>query len=145
MNIHFDDRLSQIAWCYLASLPQHQEQFDQFLLRHFRGGWHTVRPDIKSDPENPERPDWAHQTGAIVQLHIAADTYWRNFYWVENDGFFDDPEARIPATREFNWAICSYPVSPYGQIESPSNFTHIINGGWVNHGTHEEPSWSSHT
>jgi hypothetical protein len=138
MNIEFADRLSQVAWCYLSSHPDHAESFQDFILTKFTGGWHTVAPDVSPDPDHPDRPDWSHQRGAIITLKIAANTHGDAFYWSPDEG-------EIPCTREFRWGIFAHPVDRYGLLDPAAQAKRIINGGFINHGSHAEPRWSSHT
>jgi hypothetical protein len=150
MNIVFDDKLSATCWHNLMGDPGHRDHLLRWITPFLWGAWSRSNPGdipIRDPAETPPRPDWRGTTGHLSVLHI---------HTCSNDCYVDvDSETGLESfptwfTGEFSWGVYSYPVDDYGCLpprdQQPRDRAHlIIHGGLINHGSHTEPSWSSHT
>ena len=142
MNIHFVDKLTSHIWSNMISQPQHAEEMSNWLLRFMQGGWQNVRdgdfeviPPRHPDPNlSWAKPNYAKQGGTLQTLQIVVDHFSMAY----------DEECGA-MTTEFNWAVISQPVDKHGEPDPAKPTERLINGGFINHGTWEEPRWSSHT
>jgi hypothetical protein len=146
----------------------------QFILSKFSGGWCDQPNDFPVPPvvdyTSPEVRDPAHRFSQLSQdrladktMRVHAHELWRHqggrmatliigvatgdIYWAAGD----------PHAWEFSWQIVAAPVNEYGEPDpkrvpapKPERWVSgvgevVMNGGLVNHGTHEEPDWHSHT
>lgn len=134
MNVQFSNKLSQMAFCHAMSNPKHQPQLQSWLLQFFQGGWRTLAGDIPRAENN--RPHFTGWEGHLVRLTINA----RN----TDTQIVDD----LPITKEFDWSVELVPIDKYGEANGDAPFSRanfVMSGGLVNHGTWEDPEWSSHT
>lgn len=159
MNIIFADKLTNDCFLHLMQYPQHQD-LDHGLLplviwKLTSGGWGQLRDEdygahiIDSiptedniEPETtyrPARPSWSKQRGRVARIRIQVETGFGAL----------SMHNGLPIAEEFNWVVESAEVDKYGCV--PEGVVGVpvwrreMNGGFVNHGTFEEPSWSSHT
>jgi hypothetical protein len=108
---------------------------DNWLLRFMHGGWCDRDTDHPQDLTTREL--WKNQRGAMGVLVLSVF-----------ESSIDRDTGDLIA-GEFNWAVYAVPVDSYGQVDNlgsrltPDN--RLIVGGLVNHGSDEDPSWSSHT
>lgn len=133
MNVQFSNKLSQMAFCHAMSNPAHFPQLQSWLMRFFQGGWRTLAGNIPITAQG--NPDFQNWTGHSVRLTIHAST--------NNTKIVDD----LPVTNEFDWRVDLIEIDRYGE-DGPTTFDRenlIMNGGLINHGTWEDPDWSSHT
>jgi hypothetical protein len=156
MNIKFANKLAHDCWHAMCQDENHHQALLDWAARFLAGSW-AGDPSIEHIPQAPDRdpddprPDWRNQTGTVSELVISVrigDTYLlpaHTHTWSDGE---NDHEFTVPArwaTKEFNWAVVTCPVNRFGDIDEPIGRTRVINGGFINHGTHEDPSWSSHT
>ena len=139
MNVIFDDNIAATCWHNLMRVPEHRDALMNWLLPFLCGAW--VRYDegdipVRDPNEAVPKPDWRNNQGRMGELHLRVCS---NDCYKGDDGWF---------AYEFSWGVYTYPVDGYGQMPDnrPRDREHCaIFGGLINHGTHDEPSWSSHT
>jgi hypothetical protein len=144
----FTDKLSSQSWSRtLHSTPESYAALSRWLAD--TASWDEgPLPPPHPDPKTHNRPDSVNQSGDMCILDIRAD--WNS---IDEHGI----------AREFSWLIYQVPVDRYGvpRFLRPDSFTRNradinahpdynvavirINGGLINHGTPDEPRWSSHT
>ena len=134
MNVLFTDKLSSTCWHHTA-MNDKTKYLDNWLLRFMHGGWCDRDTD---HPEGvPPSELWKNQHGTLGVLCISVDV-----------SSIDRDTGELIA-GEFNWAVYGVPVDNYGQAGDLDLYlargNRLIVGGLVNHGSDEDPSWSSHT
>lgn len=164
MNIIFADKLTSDCFLHLMQYPQHQD-LDHGLLplviwKLTSGGWGQLRDEdygeypprrglgahiIDSiptedniEPETtyrPARPSWSKQRGRVARIRIHVETGFGAL----------SMHNGLPIAKEFNWVVESADVDKYGRPAPDTEWRREMNGGFINHGTFKEPSWSSHT
>jgi hypothetical protein len=131
MNVQFTDKLSATCWHH-TSMADKTKYLDNWLLRFFHGGWADRDDDHPEDV--PVRDLWKRQRGAMGVLVLSVDVSSIN----RSTGDL--------IANEFDWAVFAVPVDTYGLMQGDPNANNrLIVGGLVNHGSDEDPSWSSHT
>lgn len=156
MNIIFQSKLAADCWHNLVEGDQHSAPLRRFMDGFVHSGW-GGRSDPQDIPVSPgtaknPRPYFMDITGYQAELVLSVcgnDAYLLPdglAEWRTDDG---GQKAAFPGgwvTREFDWIIWSYPVDEYGDIvRDVTARKKVMNGGFINHGSHDEPSWSSHT
>ncbi len=135
MNIIFADKLSDTL--FTEELRHDAGGYlPHWLLTRMQGAYCMRHTDHPQDV-----PPWElykSQHGQMPVLVIAANTR--------------DVERHndILRTHYFDWAVYGLPVDNYGQVQGDPlgqcvNSNRIVNGGLVNHGSLDQPKWSSHT
>ena len=89
---------------------------------------------------------------------LSSNTYEHIFTWLSKDNTYRIVEVsfskcdvdKLGFAREFFWQEYFIPVDEYGYFDHKDVFdrtkhTKGMHGIVLNHGTHEEPSWSIHT
>lgn len=131
MNVEFPDRLSAVCFHNMVRDAKHREQFMDWLTTFMWGSW--MQDSGSWELNSRGRPDWAKQSGRMARLVIGV---YNNSVYMTEDG---------PMATEFDWAVQDAEVDKYGQLPDKPEWQRVINGGWINHGDHEKPDWSSHT
>ena len=154
MNVTFADKLSHDTWHNtMCSTDAHREALFRWIAPFISGAWCYADPltDIPVRPGSAEhpRPDNRHQTGTVSILQIRVNP---------NDCYLTDaaigygwhgPNTEVYpglwCAGEFSWVVYTQPVTEYGGQDPGYPYKHVVHGGLINHGSHNEPSWSSHT
>jgi hypothetical protein len=147
MNIVFDDKLSATCWHNLMGHDAHRDHLLKWITPFLWGAWSRSNPDdipIRDANEAPPKPDWRGAKGYMSVLRIRT---------CSNDCYMDPNSADLESfptwfAGEFSWGVYSYAVDDYGMLPEtlPRNRASLmIHGGYINHGSHAEPHWSSHT
>ena len=134
MNVQFADKLSATCWHH-TSMADKTKYLDNWLMRFFHGGWADRDDDFSDDLTTRELWKNQHGTLGVLVLSVPVSSIYR--------------DTGDLIANEFNWAVYAVPVDIYGQVDNlGSRLTsdnRLIVGGLVNHGSDEDPSWSSHT
>ncbi len=131
MNIEFYDKLSNCCFLNLVQHEQHRPLLDIIVDKLTCGGWNQQHDGDWQ--VTPERPDWTKQQGTVARLRIFASA--RDTELVTGR----------PLTSAFDWVIESAAVDRYGTVPEGAEWRRQINGGFINHGDFDHPSWGSHT
>ena len=131
MNIEFPDRLSAVCFHNMVRDDRHREAFVNWLTPFMWGSWMQDTGPWVLDARG--KPDWAQQSGRMAKLIISV---YNNDIYMTEDG---------PMAPEFNWYVRDCECDTYGRLPDVPKWRSVINGGWINHGTHDKPDWSSHT
>lgn len=128
MNIIFANKTSAACWTYLLRLPQHQKALMDFL--HGKMLYFATLQGFSADGP------LINCSGEMLTLGISAGS--------QDVNLVDGEDGRpYPLTKYFDWHITSQGVDDGGYPQG--EVVREVTGGFMNHGTFEEPEWLSHT
>jgi hypothetical protein len=115
----------------------HYAALSNWIMSFIAGAWSRSADladiPVREGANEPAKPCSYGQSGTVSTLRIRVCT---------NDGYLVDDAW---CAREFAWSVTAQAVDTYGTTRDNPEARHVIHGGLINHGTHAEPRWSSHT